>query len=117
MAASPRPSTEVHAGRVRALDSCMRCRDRRHTELDPIPALAKRGEETIAVAGLEQLAVRSGDTNSKFVWIDLAQFRDVGRDVARGVAAMLFVQVAEQGLEFVGDGLGHPRLDRKPRSG
>jgi hypothetical protein len=65
------------------------------------------GKRALGVARLEDLAVRGGHTYSKIVGARFAQFRDVGGDMALGIAAVTVVEIVEKRLKGVGSGLGH----------
>ena len=76
-------------------------------------------KEAVAVACLEDLPSGRHDAQPEGFGAHLAQFGDVGGDVSFGVAAVLFEELVEHGLELVLVlcGLGHQRRRSKVRSG
>jgi len=59
------------------------------------------GERTGEVAGLERLPVGGDDADPEQFRVGVAEFRNVGRDVAAGQRPVASVQILDGALKFV----------------
>ena len=88
----------------------------RHPERERLRDRLDR-ERPVAVAGGEHAAVARHQANAEIVWVGLAQFRNVGRDLAIGQRPVFGVDPVHQRLHFVRDVSFHSASTLDPVSG